>query len=711
MKNIKKIISALFVLLISGYTMGQSNKTALSVYKKHGYRASIPLLEKSAANSIENKEKIANSYRLNHDTENAEIWYQQIIDNTSDPIHYLHYAQVLQSNEKFALADQYYSMYEQETGDARFTDRKTITGVDKQNTNNHSVRVKNIPEINSEKIEYSPYYFEDQLIFLSNRFDKHLSTGIADLWTDDNFMSIWTAKISEDGSLGTPAPLSMKLNSKYNEGPACISRDGDKIFFTRNNYHNGKRKNNSEGVMKLSIYSSVKKGNDWSEPKSINLNTEEYDEAHPSISYNGDRLIFSSDRKGGFGGMDLYYSDFVNGSWREPINLGPEINTPGNDVFPYIHKDGTLYYASNGRLGYGGLDLYQAKKDENKDWTQVTNMGAPFNSPKDDFAMVMNESKTEGFLSSARLGGLGKDDIYSFQSEQPIDAFQTKGKKDTPTTIVKAKISVPQNESKTIQTELASEDTKLSSTHKVKSPELSMDNTSDSNSDRVQSSITSELKSDITKTSNSDLNTAKELNLDASSDSDITEDKSNTNNNNALVKANTLEDNSLTRNKINSSRGKEEDKSNKADIIELPYVYYDFNSSYLRNDVKDNFSNVISFMKENPNIKIELRSHSDSRGSASYNLMLSQKRAESLVKYLIAQGIDSERLVAKGYGETQLKNKCGDYSNCSEEEHQSNRRTEIRIIGNNENTMVIKQLNNPPQKVDKANPNRKWDWN
>ncbi len=678
--NYKKIkVIAFFLLLISGYVIGQSNKTALSIYKTHGYKVSIPLFKNSGEMSIEDREKIANSYRLNHDTQNAEKWYQTIVKETQNPLHYLYYAQALQSNEKHDQASQFFLMYDNITGESNFSTQNLLAT--KVESPQNSVEVKNAAPLNSEQLDYSPTYFGDQIIFVSNRHDERLSSRITDFWTDENFMTIWSASKKADGSLDAPEPFSKTITSKYNEGPICFNNMGDTMFFTRNDYNNGKRRNDSKGVMKLGIFTSVKKGEDWTKPKALEFNTIENEEAHPSLSHDGNRLYFSSDREGGFGGMDLYFSDFNNGTWTTPINLGENINTKGNDVFPHIQKDGTLYYASNGRLGHGGLDLYEVKTNKNKEWGIPVNMGLPYNSPKDDFALIMNDTRKEGFFTSARKGGLGKDDIYSFNIVQSIGKDSIAKKENVVAETKNEHIPTLDVDAK--EAAVPTTQTKIQSIHKPTN--LSENTDLKTNPSDVKATITT--KSNIITTTK------------------ITD----------KIKSTTAIPNSTIENStplLNSTTTAYEGKKiEKGAIIELPNIYWDFNSSYLRNEVKIDLDKVVDLLRKYSSLKIELISHTDSRGSESYNQMLSQKRANSAVKYLITQGISPKRLTAKGYGETQLRNQCANYIDCSEEKHQYNRRTEIKVIKFDTQNMDVKYLENLPRIIDEANPNREWDWN
>ena len=299
--------------------------------------------------------------------------------------------------------------------------------VDRMNDFEHTdVAVENVTVLNTGKLDFSPAYYQDGVVFVSTRAVKKEKEKLRDIWIDDNFMSLFFAKQNTDGMLATPEEFSEKITTKFHEGPVSFTRSADQIFFTRNHFNKGKRKNSKDGIMKLNIYTANRSGDSWTEAKELPFNTAEHEEAHPSISPDGTHLYFASDRPGGFGGMDIYVSKFVGGSWSDPINLGDKINTAGNEIFPFIHDDGSLYFASNGWGGLGGLDIFKSAKQEgNEFWRQAENIGTPFNSPKDDFGLVTNVLGTEGYFTSARDGGHGQDDIYHFVRKKTPKTFKT----------------------------------------------------------------------------------------------------------------------------------------------------------------------------------------------------------------------------------------------------------------------------------------------
>jgi len=287
------------------------------------------------------------------------------------------------------------------------------------------VQIKNEAAVNTGKLEFSPSYYGEGIVFVSTLDPKQRRKNgelkkvkeeneELDLWINDNFMTLYFATKNEENELAEVEVFSGNLSTKYHEGPVTFDQAGERIFFSRNQYLKGKKRTDKKGIMKMNIYSAIKAGDDWTNEKEMPWNTEEYEEVHPTLTADGKRLYFASNRSGSLGGMDLYYSDFQGGEWGEPVNLGDTINTPGNEIFPFIHEDGTLYFASDGWGGFGGLDIFSAEKNGNNDWQAPINVGTPFNSPKDDFGFILNITGTEGYLSSARDGGNGKDDIYSF---------------------------------------------------------------------------------------------------------------------------------------------------------------------------------------------------------------------------------------------------------------------------------------------------------
>ncbi len=431
MKYFKSLLTTTlcFTLFVASVHAQKNKDNTDRIYDNMGYKAAIPLYESKASINMEEMSKLANAYRLISDTENAEYWYAQFVDESTIPKQTLYYAQTLQRNGRFELAKQYYMKYDKMVGSEEGSGkRRTLlaAAIDRMNQLEYSEKatIKNESLINTKKIDFSPTFYKDGIIFVSTRGVQSVKhENIKGSWVNDNLMTLFYADKNLDGALTSVKEFSIEQTTKSHEGPVCFTKNGSKIFFTRNDHLNKNRRNSSEGTTKLQIYTSVKVDDSWSEPRGLPFNTREYDEAHPAISPDGTKLYFASDRPGGFGKIDIYVSEFINGRWGTGKNLGPKINTAGNEAFPFIHDDGTIYFASDGLGGLGGFDIFSSIQDDEGNWTKSKNIGTPFNSNKDDFGFILNVLKTEGYFTSSRGEGAGRDDIYSFVIPQdaPIE--------------------------------------------------------------------------------------------------------------------------------------------------------------------------------------------------------------------------------------------------------------------------------------------------
>ncbi len=805
-QNMKKLLFTSLLLLIVGTIFSQKKK-ANQLYDHLGYKASIPLFEERGDLSTEDLIKIANSYRLNHDVVSAELWYSQVVQESTEPIHILHYAQALHSNKKYEQAREYYQLYNERIGGSDQRGQYLSQAIENiKSFKRTNSTIQNEARINSGSLDFSPAFYQEGIVFVSSRHPKGKNkkkpsenSSHIDPWMNDNYMTLFYAEKGEDNSLEKPSVFSTNISTKYHEGPVCFSRSGDKLFFSRNHYNNGKRKNDKKGIMKMNIYSAIRTGEDWRNVKELAFNTEEYDEAHPALSADGNRLFFASNRAGGFGGMDIYYASFSGGQWSEPVNLGKDINTPGNEIFPFIHDDGTLYFASDGWGGLGGLDIFSSIETNENAWENPINLGTPFNSSKDDFGFILNTTATEGYLSSAREGGYGKDDIYSFrildkeQLGRQLKATICVYDAVTNERIENAQVSISQEQinknqeieedftMRLVETEIDNEYilkltkeggmpnnkevikrwteedgafsmdvipnehyylvaqkdgyevaeqpffTTLEGTNQLefciplkksacltlkgrafnKKYESLMSNVSVSIKNLCDGEIL-ELKTDASgkyewhclpchcefeiigtkagfQTAN---NTASTLNAGCAKG--------------GIINANLMmipgEDAPVAEpiTVVNSPLPEV------GQVIELKKIYYDFDRYYIRSGAQESLEEVVAMMKQYPSMVIELSSHTDARGATNYNRWLSRLRAKAAVDYLQDKGIQPFRLKARGYGETRLRNNCADGVDCSELEHQYNRRTEVKILEFDRRDISVNEIDNEPETVDAA---------
>lgn len=819
-----------FLFLLMATTAIAQQKKANQTYQELGYKAAIPYFENKDDLSTEDLIKIANAYRLNHDVRNAELWYSQVVQESEEAIHLLHYAQALHSNEKYALAKAYYRKYQTKMGgngpDQRGANlAEAIEQI--QNFKHTDIQIKNESAINTGKLEFSPTFYENGIVFVSTLDPKQRKKNgklkeeneDIDLWINDNFMTLYFAEKNEQNDLGNVSVFSGNLSTKYHEGPVTFDKSGERIFFSRNQYLKGKKRTDKKGILKMNIYSAIKSGDDWNNVKELPWNTQEYEEVHPTLTADGSRLYFASNRPDGLGGMDLYYSDFQGGEWGEPVNLGNKINTAGNEIFPFIHEDGTLYYASDGWGGFGGLDIFSTEKSSDSLWQKPTNIGTPFNSSKDDFGFILNITGTEGYLSSAREGGSGKDDIYSFNmkdknqlNNQKIKATVCVYNQLTDERIEGAEIFIKKTRRgerenleedftmRLVETEIDNEYLlkltkdldelgqhnlqKITDSNGVINVEL------DPNSDYLFIAKKGEYQIAQyplqTKTKALQqridfcipLAKAACMTLEGKAVNDKYESMipnakitlvnlctgeeettiSDANGNYAFpclpcrceflligeknyfktanAETNTLGNGCELGGKINqnllftlgknqpelaavggssSSTGQPTtdnlqpttDNSQPIDLtvgntIELKNIYYDFDKYYIRAGSAESLDWVVKLMQKYPSLVLELTAHTDARGTTNYNNWLSRKRAKSAVKYITDRGISPFRLQANGYGETQIRNHCGNKADCTEEEHQYNRRTEIRVLAFERKDVQVYYLDNEPEKIDYA---------
>lgn len=793
------------LFLFASSTFAQKAKEAERLYNDFGYASSIPLLKETIDKkgmNPEELEKIANSYRLIHDTENAEIWYEHLVEISDVPIHYLHYAQALQSNGNYTKAKTYYVLYDRMIGGSDQRGRLLAEAIDNMNEiKKVDIKLQNERRVNSEKLDFSPAFYRNGIVFVSTRAPEGKSSK-KDIWIDDNFMTLFYTEKNPNDELKSPSEFSESISTEYHEGPLSSNRKGDRIFFTRSNYNKGKRKRNKDKIVRLNIYSAQKEGKKWSDAEKLPFSTDEFDEMHPSFSEDGSQLFFSSNRDGGFGGMDLYMAKLVDGVWSEPMNLGPNINTSGNEGFSFIHEDGTLYFSSNGWGGLGGLDIFSSTLVDGQYWSEPVNIGIPFNSPKDDFGFILNVLETEGYLSSARDGGEGLDDIYSFntdpsllkkpkvarlltnlcvydeQTKERVTDVQVsilEGTRDEngfqldksytlrtlPGEEGRSSYRVLLNKNKIDTTEGYIDLTRFTDAngeisydlrpdkeyvfiakksgyelgHKIYSTEgiylptefsfcipltrmegISLQGivTNYQRGNRLpdaQLTLVNECTGEKFSAQSNMLGAFSFPNLSCDCTYALTTVKNGFETDIAqfdLNEDNCPESRALeyvvrlrSLNENNDLASNTTSKLGVGTVIELEMIYYDFDDASIRPEAASTLNRLVQVLRQYPSMHIELAAHTDSRGAWKYNDNLSKRRANYARQYLIDQGISANRMSAIGYGKSKLRNDCSENTPCSEDAHQYNRRTEIKITQLNRPDINILYLNNPPEVVDR----------
>ena len=498
-------------------------------------------------------------------------------------------------------------------------------------------------EINTEFSEYgTAFYGKDEVVYTASR--KTSARGTSN-WTGEGYYDLFRAKFS-NGQLSKEEPFSSKLNSLLNESSPVFTRTMDTIYFTRNYQvplSKEEKKKKAEEKVLLELYRSVRKNNEWTDPVRLPFNVTGYSVAHPAITPDGKWLYFAADIKETRGKSDIFRVriNHKKGTYGKPENLGDLINTEGRETFPFISSKNVLFFSSDGLPGLGGLDVFAVKIEQDGSLKRLQNIGRPGNTPDDDFAFVLDEDRSIGFLSSNRPGGKGKDDIYYFVQNRPLE-FDCK---------------------KTIKGIVKDIDTKEVLGHVT----LTL-----SDSDQKE-------MAKIENKTNGDYDFgAKTVNCDDTfvflraqrEDYAVVEEQVNIREKGTVIEKEIL---------MKTTKKKLQKGDDLAKIFQIKEIKFDLNKYNIRPDAAAELVKIVEAMKDHPTMKIDIRSHTDSRGSDKYNLILSDKRAKATMAWIVSQGIAKNRLTAKGYGETQLVNGCKNGVPCTEEEHQQNRRSEFII--------------------------------
>ena len=630
----KYIFIILIGMTISSFGQSAKLKTADKKYERYSYIDAIAIYEKVAEKgykSVDLFKKLGNSYYFNGDLDKAGKAYEELfaLNQEVDAEYYFRYAQTLKSQEKYEKADQYMTMFSQKTDDSRgklYSENKNYIKDINAVSGKYTV---DKTQINSEFYDYGPSFFGKQLVFTSSRSEGNTNPKIHE-WTKQNFTDLFVTSIDNEGKLGAVDNFSSEINTKYNESSPIFTKDGKTIYFTRNNYNNGKKRKSNDKVSILEkIYKAELVDGKWTNVTELPFCNDNYSTAHPALSPDEKMMYFASDMPGTYGLSDLFkVSIDENGTFGTPENLGATINTEGRETFPFVDADNNLFFASNGHPGLGGLDVFEAKYI-NKQFQNPENVGKPINSPKDDFGYITNSKL--GFFSSNRDGGTGFDDIYTFK----ICTHQLSGL----ITDIDTKMILPN--SKVILF-----DDKMTQINEIMSSDKGY-YAFDIDCDKKYYVRASKEEYETTEKSFSPVTTKGESTLNIE----------------------------LKRNIIPIQEG-----TDLAKVFDISTIYFDLDKSNIREDAALDLEKIIEVMKQYPTMVIDIRSHTDSRQTHKYNELLSDRRAKSTLEFMVKKGIERNRLTAKGYGETQLINDCADNIPCSEAEHQKNRRSEFIII-------------------------------
>ncbi|MCO6480262.1 MAG: OmpA family protein [Phaeodactylibacter sp.] len=755
---------SVLLLMWSGIDAQPAKLAKANEYFEEGeYRLAIPLYEEILGREDipEVKLRLAEAHRYLGNYKASAQWYALVIGlPNSRPEHKFYYGMMLLQTGDCEAAERWFRDYlKYHPYDPRKQRLLNACGYIGELNKSQSGRVDvSLPDFNTAQSELGPAYYGDGVIFSAFRKNPEGSSQA--------FLDLFQVAVEEQSGIrqyAVPQLFSGSLQSKFHEGIATFNSEETEIYFTRTRGVSSHSPLDPE-VHRLEIVTArrLPQGG-WSNLKPLPFSSNDYSVAHPSLSSDGKRLFFSSDMPGGQGGKDIYLAFFENGQWGPPINLGPAVNTPDDEVFPFISNSGKLYFSSNGHLGLGGQDIFWTEEGYDGLWVLPYNLGAPFNTPADDFGIIFNAEDTEGYFTSNRSGGRGKDDIYFFRmiskgtpvqvdvvdlstgdpipfarvlnscggdtliagptgrlslhlpecciltgvakryQPRSIEACGKTGGPGADTLFIALALApggagtpAPDEEGISADTPrqfwlegtiLNQETGKPVVGAEVQlkaqgclAPPVAMTNRQGYFSIVLEEGCC--YKAKISRDKFFTLNLEKDVcasgeeykqyfhayitpyAADPTSDGDggavpVGMDAGDSN--------------------FEFGRGNEEGEED--GFAFRMNVYYDVDRSSVQEESVSELLRLLKLMQENPEIILEISSHTDSNGSSEYNQRLSQKRAEAIVRYLIARGIEKERLVAKGYGESRLVNQCSDGAPCSEEEHQQNRRTEFRVLG------------------------------
>lgn len=636
----KKTIYTISVLCALAFNSAFAQKgkviSAVKNYENLSYSSSkeqlLELASKENA-SGEFLERLGNAYYFNGEMEAASNWYGKLL-NSNTPVNnevYFRYAQSLSAQRDYVKAKEVLRklavVSPEDSRVKRFLSAPNyINEIEEISKDYDLVNL----DINTSFSDFGTATNNDVVVFASSKNQNGKLYG----WNGQPFLSLY--ELHPDG---TTKELPGAINTKYHESSVAFTEDGGTVYFTRNNFFKGKLRKNNKDTHALKIYKATLENGEWVDIESLPFNSDAYSVAHPALSPDEKKLYFASDMPGTYGGSDIYVVDIkADGTYGEVLNLGANVNTEGRENFPFMSESGMLYYASDGHLGLGGLDVFKIDS-ENFSGGVIQNMGKPINSSKDDFGFIINEASQKGYVSSNRAGGKGDDDIYSF--EVPKCATVVAG---------------------TVVNKLTQE--------VIADAEVVIKNASNDIVKTFTTNALGEFKWVLECDAQRYSVTASKATYKPDTSSFATDKKSEL----ILKMALQPEPEAPKVAEVGTDLFK---------LLNLNPIYFDYDKAFIRPDAEIELVKIINYMHEFPGVKIDVRSHTDSRGRDAYNLQLSQRRNKSTIEYIINKGgLLSSRLTGKGYGETQLTNHCGNGVKCSKLQHQANRRSEFIVIAN-----------------------------
>jgi len=601
---------------------------AIDIYKK--------VLDKGYV-SPDLLKKLGNAYYFNGKYEDAAPIYEQLVEKydsviTSDYL--FRYAQTLKTLGDYQKSNIMMSRFVDITNPSNDSKTKVFDYLEKIKENSGRYDLKQF-QYNSKYSDFAPAFYDEGLIFSSDRDTGNLAR-YRHTWNSKDFLDLFIVK--EDSSANSSVvKVQGDVNTRLHESTSIVTKNGATMYFTRNNFLDGKKYKDENGTTRLKIYEAKLVDGEWVNITELPFNSDSYSIAHPALSPDEKILYFASDMPGSLGESDIFKVQIIgDGTYGTPVNLGKTINTAARETFPFITNDDVLYFSSDGHPGLGGLDVFATKIAFDEYDQPIVNVGEPINTNYDDFSFII-DGKKAGYFASNRLEGLGEDDIYGFVENDPIQ------------------LECLQDITGTVRDRISNE-ILVGATVKIINEE----------NNEVSSTIT-DSKGEYSLGLDCNKGNFVRALMDGYVPSEEYLSKS--------YGKPQIVDFYLERDVVSGGFG-----DDLAKLLQLSTIYFDLNKFDIRPDAEVEIQKVIVAMEKYPSLRIKVNAHTDSRGNDAYNLWLSQKRADATVKYMIKKGLSADRLGGEGFGEEKLLNECGNGVSCSKEKHQLNRRSEFIIL-------------------------------
>lgn len=618
------------------YAQKATIKRADKKYDSYAYIDVIQTYEKVALKGYKSEDmfkKLGNSYYFNANYESASKWYGELfaMNPNVESEYYFRYAQSLKSTGELQKSNQLMAeFYTKSQNDSRGKlYNKTSNYLDEIKANSGRYNIED-SRINSKYSDYGTFVYDNKIYFASARdtgnFSQRKHTWTGEYFTNLYFSSVDSVKVKK---------IKNGLNSKFHEATPVFTKDGKTVYFTRNNYVNGKKGKSDKKINFIKLYQATLQNNKWTNITALPFASDNYSTAHPALSPDERTLYFASDMPGTLGQSDLYkVSINENGGFGTPENLGKTINTEGKETFPFVTDENEIYFASDGHPGLGGLDVFAGKLNKDGTISDIQNLGNDINSPQDDFAYVIDPVSRIGYFSSNKDGGQGSDDIYKFVENKALRCVQQLSGQITDAVtgaiLPESKVTLYENRTE--------KNTTITDSNGAYKFEVDCGKTYNVRAEKVEYA-TQEISITIGKLSGK---TSLPIALHP-----------------ATCKVT-----------VGDDLGK---------CFGIKMIYFDLDKSNIGPQAALDLEKILQVLNNNPTMKLDIRSYTDSRQTHQYNQALSDRRAKSTVNWLIKNGVTANRLTAKGYGETALLNGCSDGVDCTEAEHQMNRRSEFVI--------------------------------